>query len=618
AVLLIVAVALAIGAAAPAHAAVKGKIVPTAIYYNGTVVTVDEGMNYAEAVAVAGDKILAVGGTGEILRLSGRGTKHINLQKKTMLPGFFDAHGHFGGAGWRYVQLGSGPFGPVNNFTAMIAALKARADVTPAGETIVGTGFCDLFMEEKSLPTRLELDQASTVHPIIIVHFSGHGMVINTMALNQSKINGDNPVQVPGGVIGTFPAGTIINGVDYSGKANGQLLENAMYTIYYGKKDGTPFFPPSTPQSQLEDIAHYSDQYASVGATTVNLGGGESEATFNLYKTAAEQGYLKLRANIWFGLASGIKVHDSLGGDVAGQSRKLPKITGKNDLIVAGGIKYFDDGSPQLRTAYMTDPYYTTGEYPADWRAFPTRTHDQIRDDVVAAHQAGFDSIHIHDNGDHAIDDVLDAYEEVRKPTYRHSDDLRHVLIHAQFSREDQFDRAASLGGIIPSFLSMHIYYLADFHWNVFFGPERSARMSAAKDAVDRDMIWTSHCDSQVFPHNPLMLMWAQVNRKSFYGIDVFTTEYKKGTKYRSVDQRVSAEEALRAVTINAAYQEFQEKITGSIEAGKRADFVLLAENPLEVDSMHIKDIKVLETIVGGQTVYKAKGKWIPGLKELK
>ncbi|MEN6485160.1 MAG: amidohydrolase, partial [Syntrophobacteraceae bacterium] len=599
-------------------AAVKGKIVPTAIYYNGTVVTVDEGMNYAEAVAVAGDKILAVGNNRNILQMRVRSTKLIDLQKKTMLPGFYDAHGHFGGGGWRSVQLGSGPFGPVNDFPAMVAALKARAKTTPKGQTINGTGFCDLFMKEKRLPTRLELDQASTEHPIIISHFSGHGSVANTYALDLTPVdyNGTVTPDPAGGVIGRFPAGTIINGVDYSGKANGQFLERA--SSYLRKRDGTPWSPPSTQKNQLEDIAYYSNQYASVGATTVNSGGGASQSTVDLYKLAVEKGYLKLRANIWFGLAGGIKVHDALGGDVPGQSRKLPKYTGKNNMIVCGGIKYFDDGSPQLRTAYMTDPYYTTGEYPTDWRAFPTTKHDDIVKAVVDAHNAGFDSIHIHDNGDAAIDDVLDAYAEVRKPGYRHSNDLRHVLIHCQFSREDQFDRALSMGGVIPSFLSMHIYYLGDFHWDTFFGPERSARMSAAKDAVDRGMIWTSHCDSQVFPHNPLTLMWAQVNRKSFYEKDAFTTEYKTGTKYRSVDQRVSAEEALRAVTINAAYQEFEEKVTGSIETGKRADFVLLAEDPLAVDPMHIKDIKVLETIVGAKTVFKAKGKWDPKRKVLR
>ena len=352
-----------------------------------------------------------------------------------------------------------------------------------------------------------------------------------------------------------------------------------------------------------------------MGATTVNIGAGGNLSTFNLHKQAADEGYLKLRANIWFGLNGGIAVHDLLGGDVPGQSRKLPKYAGKNNLVVANGIKFLADGSIQLRTGYLTDPYYTTGEYPPDWAGFPTMTHQQVMDSVVAAHQAGFDSIHIHSNGDHAIDDVLDAYEEVRKPQYRHSDDLRHVCIHAQVSREDQFDRMAGLGGVIPSFLTASLYYLGEFQWTTFLGPERTARYDAAKDAVNRNMIWTSHCDSQVFPHNPLLLMWADVNRIAYGGREIFTTTYDPTARYRSVDQRVTPEEALRAVTINAAYQEFEEKVAGSIEAGKRADFVILAENPLEVDPMHIKDIKVLETIVGGETVFKAECHWVPGWK---
>ena len=137
--------------------------------------------------------------------------------------------------------------------------------------------------------------------------------------------------------------------------------------------------------------------------------------------------------------------------------------------------------------------------------------------------------------------------------------------------------------------------------------------MSSGMDAESRGITWTSHSDSPVFEHNPLLLMWAQVNRKSYGGKDMWATEYDPAYKYRSVDQRVTPEMALRAITINAAYQEFEDKVTGSIEVGKRADFVVLAENPLKVDPMHIKDIKVLETIVGGETVYRAEGDWNPG-----
>jgi predicted amidohydrolase YtcJ len=601
---LILTVVLTLGVIPSSTGADINPNVATAIYFNGDIVTVDKDMSYVDAVAVHGDKIIAAGRMGEIQRLSRAGTKKINLHGKTLLPGFYDAHGHFGLWIWRYVALGSGPFGPIKNFSDLVAALKERADITPAGETVLGWGYDDVFMEEQDHPTRLDLDQASNQHPITITHFSGHGQVVNSNFLDQTSVASDYPPGTPdpeGGVIGRFPA----DHPTHADQPNGQFFGSSARALLV-RTDGTPWQPPPTTTSRLEDIAVESEIHARVGTTTANNGGSANLGTFNLYKKAADEGHLKIRATLWFSLPGAIEVHDLLGGDVPGASRKLPKYAGRNDLVVANSVKYYSDGSPQLRTAYMSDPYFTTGEHPADWVGLQYMTSEQVKQAFVDTHEAGFDQIHIHCNGDGAVDNCLDGAEEVRKGNYRRSDDLRHTIIHSQFTREEQFDRMAELGGVIPSFLGMHIYYLGDRHWETFFGPDRSARMSAAQDAIDRGIIWTTHADTPVFEHNPLLLMWAQVNRMSYGGREIFTTTYDPSERYGSVDQRVTPKEALRAITINAAYQEFEDDITGSIEVGKRADFVILEENPLKVDPMHIKDIKVLETIVGGETVYEA------------
>lgn len=566
----------------------------TAIYYNGKIVTVDEDMSYAQAVAVDGDKIIAVGSLGEVMPFAGKETQKINLQGKTLLPGFYDSHGHFTYAGTLYltnVQLQSPPIGTIRNMEELLAALAERAEITESGDWVQGWGYDDMELEEKRHPTCEDLDKVSTEHPIIITHFSGHNIVANTKAMELAGITADTP-DPQGGQIGRFPDGT----------PNGQFWETAANLV----KQHTPQL---THQDQLDGIALASKIYASMGTTTANNGGWSS---YDLHKEAVDEGYQNIRTTLWFNLQDAIAVHDQFG-----DNRGLPKYPDENELLVVNGIKMLQDGSPQLRTAYLTDPYYTTGEYPENWVAYPRYKKEELIRQVVEAHEAGFDQIFIHGNGDAAIDDILDAYEEVRKEGYRKSDNLRHTVIHSQFAREDQIERMAELG-VIPSFLMLHTYYLGDRHWETFFGPERSARMSPTQDAVDNNIPFTIHSDTPVFPHDPLLMMWAAVNRLSYTGRSIYTETYNADSKYRSVDQRITPEEALRALTINGAYQNGEEDVTGSVEVGKRADFVILAENPLEVDPMHIKDIKVLETIVGGETVFKEEGKWNPGKKILK
>jgi predicted amidohydrolase YtcJ len=218
-------------------------------------------------------------------------------------------------------------------------------------------------------------------------------------------------------------------------------------------------------------------------------------------------------------------------------------------------------------------------------------SREKLAIQVRNAHKAGL-QVAIHCNGDAAIDDALFAFELAQGDFPR--SDPRHVLVHCQMAREDQLDRMKRLG-VSPSFFSLHTYYWGDRHTAIFMGPDRAARMSPAKSAIDRNMRFTIHTDTPVVPMNPLLLVWAAVNRISTSGQAI------------GAHQRITPLQALRAITINSAWQAFQEDTLGSIEPGKCADFVILSHNPL-TQPMAIKDIRVLETIVAGETIYKASG----------
>ena len=207
---------------------------------------------------------------------------------------------------------------------------------------------------------------------------------------------------------------------------------------------------------------------------------------------------------------------------------------------------------------------------------------------VKQLHRSGY-QIAIHANGDAAIDDVIHAYREAQRDYPR--PDARHRIEHCQMVRKDQLDAIAELG-VTPSFFVGHVFYWGDRHRDIFMGPERAAGISALRSAIDRGIRFTVHDDTPVTPVNPLQLVWVSVNRLT------------KSEQVLGPDERVTPIEALRAVTIDAAWQNFEEEIKGSIEAGKLADLVILSDNPVTVDPETIRDIQVLETIVGGQTVF--------------
>ncbi len=534
----------------------------TGVYINGTILTMDAQNRSAQAVAVKADKIIAVGSEDEIKAFVGSGTKVVDLKGATLMPGFYDSHSHFYGVGRTakfIVDLNSPPIGKIRSIDDIISVLKKEAQDKPHAAWIRGRGYDDTLLKEKRHPTRYDLDKVSTERPIWISHSSGHLAVANSKALQMAGITRNTP----------SPRGGVIRKDPVTGEPNGVLEESAKSLV-------SKFLPIFSRTDTLTGIGLSSEIYASKGVTTANNGGATSLASVKNLVRAADQGLLKIRNVVCLGPKSAEQVRD-LELD-------------KTNLIAFGGIKRFRDGSIQGYTGYLSKPYHTPFQGDSSYRGYPLSSREVFAQNVKKIHDAGH-QILIHGNGDAAIDDILYAFEKAQRENPR--PDPRHVIIHSQMAREDQLDKMKKLG-VIPSFFSLHTYYWGDRHRDIFMGPERAARMSPARSALDRGIVFTIHCDTPVVPQDPLLAVWSAVNRVSTSG------------KVIGPEQRISPLDALRAYTINAAYQNFQENMTGSIEPGKLADFVILQENPLTCNPMHIKDIKIVETIVGGQTVYRA------------
>jgi predicted amidohydrolase YtcJ len=516
----------------------------------------------AQAVAIQGDKIIAVGTNAEIRALAGAATKTIDLGGKTLLPGFYAAHDHFpswGRVSLYQVDLNSPPIGTMRTLDDIVAALKEKASQTRPGQWVVGRGYDDTLIAERRHPTRQDLDRASTDHPIWIVHTSGHLGVANSRALALAKIDRDTP-QTPGGVIRMDPA---------TGEPNGVIEER---TSLVGR-----LTPALTPEQRLQAIRLCDREYLSRGVTTTVIAGGAGSVVPDLLK-AHDRGWLHLRA---LGMLAGATA-EPMPLEKAAQLSPIPS------QVRISGVKLYHDGSLQGFTGFLTAPYATQPEGKSDYVGYPARPRERLVETVRKYHEAGY-QIAIHGNGDAAIDDILYAFRVVQDESPR--PDARHRIEHCQTPREDQLAAMKELG-ITPSFFVGHVYYWGDRHRDIFLGEQRAARISPLASALKHGLRFTVHNDTPVTPVNPLLLVWCSVNRLT------------KDGAVLGPDQRIGVYEALRAVTIDAAWQNFEHEIKGSIEPGKLADFVVLAENPLTVKPERLKDIVIVETIVSGETVF--------------
>ena len=530
-----------------------------AVYVNAKVVTLDPQSRTVEALAVRDGRIAAVGDEVSIRKLAGDGTAVHDLGGRTIVPGFYAAHDHFPGAGrigLFTVDLSSPPIGRITTMEELVAALRAKAAATPPGRWITGRGYDDTLLAERRHPTRADLDRVSTEHPIWLTHVSGHLGVANSEALSRAKIGRATPQPGDGRIR-----------VDAAGEPTG-VFEESLGMV-------TKLLPGLTAEQQLRATEAAVRQYVPQGVTTAVIAGG-SEASLEHLIGVVRRGTVPFRI-----------VSMTSGGPAKTARESVKKFD--SPRLRTGAIKLLQDGSIQGYTGFLSAPYYKPGDHDSVYRGYRLRSRAALVEKVDELHQAGY-QIAIHGNGDAAIDDILDAYEAALTKTPR--DDARHRIEHCQTARDDQLDRMRKLG-ITPSFFVGHVYYWGDRHRDLFLGPERAARISPLASAAKRSIRFTVHDDTPVTPVNPLQLVWVAVNRQT------------TGGKVLGPEQRITAEQALRAVTIDAAWQNFEEAMKGSLEPGKLADFCVLSDNPLTVPPENIRSITIERTVVGGKAIYE-------------
>jgi predicted amidohydrolase YtcJ len=535
------------------------------VFINGDVLTMDADNRVVEAISVRGDRIDLLGTTGDVMAVADDDTVVVDLRGRTLLPGFIDAHGHFPASAMNtiYADLNSPPIGTLITMDDVLSALSEQASGVPEGEWVVGFGYDDTLLEEKRHPTREELDQVSSVHPVVAMHVSGHMLVANSMALEIAGINADSP-DPEGGVIGRLPG---------SQEPNGLLEETARLGLMQYLQDMSIF-------DGYRLMKAAAREYASVGVTTAQSGGVSRTLAQGL-SLFSKLGVIPQRLVLF-------PFETEFGEDLLNGEYQAGDYNGER--LVMGAVKLVADGSIQGYTGYLSQPYYTPYHGDADYRGYPAIPREKLFEQVAALHQAGY-QIAIHGNGDESIEDILDAFEAAQQ---QHPvDDPRMILIHAQMAREDQVSRMKALG-VTPSFFSAHTWYWGDRHRDIFLGPERAAVISPARWAQDNSLRFSSHLDTPVTPMLPLQAVWSAVFRQT-YGGDVLGPE-----------QRISVMDALRAVTIDAAWQVFQEDNRGSLEPGKYADLVVLSGNPLN-DPQAMRELQVEQTVIGGVTVYRRR-----------
>jgi predicted amidohydrolase YtcJ len=524
---------------------------------NARVWTANPAQPWAEAVAIAGDRIAAVGTSASIRALAGTTARVIDAEGGMVAPGFIDSHVHFIGSGF---GLSSVQLRTAKTPAEFAARLKAYALTMPKGAWITG-GDWDHSLWGGELPNKSWIDSVTPNNPVWVNRLDGHMALANSLALAAAKVTKDT--KDPEG-------GRIVRGPN--GDPTGVLKDNAQGLI----DDAIPDPPPELADRALMDAMNY---VASHGVTSV-VNMGYSWWDLGVMERAHKAGVMKTRIYAVAPLRSWAQLRDT----VAARGRG-------DNLLHIGGLKAFVDGSIGSHTALMLRPF---NDAPNDSGLWVTPA-DDLYVWTAAADKAGL-QVMVHAIGDKAIRTQLDIFERVEKENGPR--DRRFRIEHAQHLSKPDIPRFAQLG-VIPSMQPYHA--IDDGRWvDTVIGADRSRYTYAFRSLLDAKARLAFGSDWSVAPADPVYGIYAAVTRR--------TLDDKRPGGWVP-EEKISVEDALRAYTINGAYAEFSEKEKGSLEVGKLADLVVLEKDLTKIDPVTIRDVQVVATIMGGTVVYAAPAK---------
>jgi predicted amidohydrolase YtcJ len=547
------------------------------VLLNGNVITVDANDRIAQAMAIAGGKIVAVGRDAEMQKWIGSTTERIDLRGQTVTPGLLDAHAHFQSGGGQRLFVLDVSFPAVKSIEDVGRAVRTQAGKLAAGVWVEGRGWDEGKLDERRLITARDLDRAAGDHPVYLTQTTGHYGVANSVALRMAGITKDTP-DPPNGTIDRYPDGT----------PTGVLKESAQNLV-------RRLMPPRSAAQSEEGIRELSKAFNAEGMTGAK-DPGIGEGAWNAYRKVQAAGGLTVRVfALWSG---GNTAADAARVIAARGSTTRPYESTGDDHLISGGVKLFMDGSGGARTAWLHDDWNRNfTDIDKGNRGYPAADHEGIRAAILQYHDAGM-HISTHAIGDRAIDWVVDSYAMAlkRKPTRG----LRHGIIHANIPTDRAIDQIAELqrtyDAAYPEPSATFTWWIGDTYAGNF-GRLRAQRLNPFATFLAKGIVWANGSDFSVTPFPARYGIWSAVAREPLLGVH-------GRTPFGSA-QSVDVRTALKAVTIWAARQMFLEQKIGSIEVGKYADRAVWDRDPYAVPADQLKDMQCQLTIFNGKVVYR-------------